>query len=340
MKTLTRPTAPGTRPTERLKQYIGHGTRRADQGYARNITLAVIATVAAAAVLSSSYTLTKIALRDVPPLTIGFLRFAAAAFILACWVHFHPNYPRPGWRDLCRLSLAGLVGITAYFSVENIGVDFATPTDAALLVAGYPLLTALLELLIFRQRTNRAVLVGFGFAIIGVYLVIGYTAGGGAHRHIGDILLTVSGVIWALYNLMIRDVASRYPMPVILCYQTCAGALGFLPLALTELRQWHSFAEPTLTVGCLCGLTILCSIMGLGLYAYGLRYLRASTSVNLLNLVPLFGLIIPAVTLGERVTLVQLAGGIVIIIGVATSVKYGTEAGINKLPPGRKAGSE
>jgi drug/metabolite transporter (DMT)-like permease len=69
-------------------------------------------------------------------------------------------------------------------------------------------------------------------------------------------------------------------------------------------------------------LTTLCSIAGLGLYAKALQRLRPSTAVNFLNLVPVFGLLIAIVALGERITALQLAGGAVVIAGVTVSTRW------------------
>jgi drug/metabolite transporter (DMT)-like permease len=245
--------------------------------------------VAAAAVLSSSYTLTKVALRDVPPLTIGLIRFTLAAGLLAVWVHGFRRYPRPTASDLRRLVMGGLLGITLYFAIENIGVQLATATDAALLVASYPALTALLELVIYRRRPSLAVLVGIALAVIGVYLVVGYAPEGhNSDRRIGDVLLIMSGIVWALYNFATRSVSGRHPAPVVLYYQALAGAAGFLPLAMLEHGQWRLFAHPVATITSLAALTTLCSVAGLGLYAKALQRLRPSTAVNFLNLVPVF----------------------------------------------------
>ena len=77
-------------------------------------------------------------------------------------------------------------------------------------------------------------------------------------------------------------------------------------------------APPT---GALAGPAGLCSIAGLGLYARGLKRRPPSTAVNLLNLVPVFGLVIPLVALGEHVTVVQIIGGLVVIAGVTLSTR-------------------
>ena len=308
-------------PAKRAAQ-SGHVRRLVTRGrLTHRSTVAIGSVVAAAAILSSSYTLTKVALIDVPPLTIGFVRFAAAALLLYVWVRLIRRYPSPGRQDQRRLALGGLLGITLYFTIENIGVDLATPTDAALLVAAYPALTALLELVIYRQRRGVAGVAGIAVAVLGVYLIVGYSPTSDPDRLLGDILLVVSGIVWALYNFATRGVSERLPTPVVLYYQARVGALGFLPLALLERGSWHSMTQPGTTIAALVALALLCSVLGLGLYAKGLQRLRASTAVNLLNLVPLFGLAIPIVFLGDDVTALQVIGGIVVIAGVTFTAR-------------------
>jgi len=286
-----------------------------------NLT-ALSSVVLAAFVLSSSYTLTKITLTDVPPLTIGLIRFSIASVVLGVWVRLIRRHARPSAADIRRLMVGGLLGITLYFAIENTGVNLATASDAALLVASYPAVTALLELIVYRKRTSAQGLLGIGLAVVGVVLVVGYAPTSGPNRLIGDVLLVVSGIVWALYNFATRGVVTRHPTPVVLYYQSVAGAVGFLPLALLEHDHWHAFTRPVATISSLAGLTVLCSIIGLGLYAKGLQRLSPSTAVNLLNLVPLFGLVIAVVTLNEAVTTLQIIGGVVVIAGVTVTSRH------------------
>lgn len=296
------------------------GRQRAVSPNADLVALASV--VLAAFVLSSSYTLTKITLDDLPPLTVGFIRFAVASLVLAVWVRLIRRHPRPTRADIRQLAVGGLLGITIYFSIENVGVDLATASDAALLVAAYPALTALLELIVYRRRTGAQGLVGIGLAIVGVFLVVGYAPASGPNRLVGDVLLVVSGIVFALYNFATRSVVKRYPTPTVLYYQSVAGAIGFLPLALTEQDRWGPFTHPGTTAAALTGLIVLCSILGLGLYAKGLQRLRPSAAVNVLNLVPLFGLVVAVVTLHEAVTPLQIAGGLVVVAGVMITSRH------------------
>ena len=68
-------------------------------------------------------------------------------------------------------------------------------------------------------------------------------------------------------------------------------------------------------------LGVFCSVAAFFLYAYGLKELDASTAVTLINLVPVVGLIISVAVLKEHETVVQLAGGLIVIVGIVISTR-------------------
>ncbi|MDQ7803188.1 DMT family transporter [Amycolatopsis sp. A133] len=271
--------------------------------------LAVAAVLGAALIWSSSFAVTKVVLAEVPPMTLGALRFVLAALILAVAVHAGPERRRlPAPRERLFIGLAGLLGITAYFALENVGVDLASASDATLIVASYPILTLVLS---GRTVFSPVRLTGMLVAVAGVWLVV---RGDGSHSLWGDVFLIAGGVAWAAYNLLARRDGSGASPIVVTYYQTLAGAAGFVLLSLSEVDRWSvPSGANVLRIGFLAG---LCSVAGFLLYNHGLRRLEASVAVNLLNVVPVAGLGWAVVLAGERLTLVQVLGGAVVIAGV------------------------
>ncbi|EOD68557.1 DMT family transporter [Amycolatopsis vancoresmycina] len=276
--------------------------------------LAVPAVLGAALIWSSSFAVTKVALAEVPPMTLGALRFTLAAAILGVAVHAGPGRQRlPTLRQRGFIGLTGLLGITAYFALENVGVDLATASDATLIVASYPIVTLALS---GRTAFSAVRLTGMLVAIAGVWLVVGDRDSG--HSLWGDVLLIAGGVVWAAYNILARRDGSGASPIVVTYYQTLAGAAGFVLLSLSEVDQWGVPSGGTwLRVGFLAG---LCSVAAFLLYNHGLRGLEPSVAVNLLNVVPVAGLGWAVVLAGETLTATQVLGGAVVIAGVTLSL--------------------
>jgi drug/metabolite transporter (DMT)-like permease len=278
---------------------------------------AVVAVVAASLFWSSSYAVTKRVLEDVGPLSIGALRFTMAALLLGLVIRLNRHRPaRPDARQRRQLYLSGFLGITVYFILENVGVDMSTASDASLIVATYPLMTMLLELLILRARLPWTRVTGVLLATAGAVMVVRNGAEeGGSSRWVGDILLLLGGLTWAGYNILGKRASAGQNATSVTYYQTLAGAAGFLVASLLEAGDWRM---PDATASSLVVyLAVACSVGGFLLYNYGLRHMASSVAVNILNLVPVFGVAGAVVINGESVHLAQAAGGVVIIAGVA-----------------------
>ncbi|MFE2070722.1 DMT family transporter [Streptomyces sp. NPDC059467] len=280
-------------------------------------TLAICSVVAAALFWSSSYAVTKEVLADVGPLTIGAIRFTVAAVLLAAMVRLRRNpVARPDARQRRMIYLSGLLGITVYFVLENIGVELSTASDASLIVASYPLMTMLMELVVFRSRMPLIRVGGVLLATAGAFLVVRNGAEvGGAARWFGDVLLLLGGLVWGGYNVLVKQAGRGQDAVNLTFYQTVAGAAGFLLASLLEAGDWK---VPDATTSVLLGyLAVACSVGGFLLYNYGLRRMTSSVAVNILNLVPVFGVLGAVVINGETVRLAQVFGGVIIIAGVA-----------------------
>jgi drug/metabolite transporter (DMT)-like permease len=278
---------------------------------------AVSAVVAAALFWSSSYAVTKQVLSDVGPLSIGAIRFTLAAGILAIMVRARRKPTvRPDARQRRMIYLSGLLGITAYFVLENIGVELSTASDASLIVATYPLMTMLLELVAFRTRMPLLRVTGVLLAALGAFLVVRNGAEvGGSARWFGDILLLLGGLVWAGYNVLGKYAGQGQDAVNLTYYQTLAGAAGFLLASLLEIRDWR---VPDASASALLAyLAVACSVGGFLLYNYGLRRMTSSIAVNILNLVPVFGVLGAVVINGDTIHLAQVFGGVIIIAGVA-----------------------
>jgi drug/metabolite transporter (DMT)-like permease len=201
-----------------------------------------------------------------------------------------------------------------------------------LIIATYPLMTMLVELVSFRIRMPLLRVAGVLLATVGAVLVVRNGAEvGGSARWFGDILLLLGGLVWAGYNVLGKKAGSGQDALSLTYHQTVAGAAGFLLASFLEARHWH--LPDTTGTALLAYLAVACSVGGFLLYNYGLRRMASSVAVNILNLVPVFGVLGAVVINGETIRLTQVAGGLIIVVGVALGmVERGTGAGAAAAP--------
>lgn len=278
------------------------------------------ATLGALFFWSTSFAVTKLAYASIPPLTLGAMRFVVAVALLGIFVTIKGGFLRPGWKDLGIIALSGFLGITLFFSLQNIGVRLTSASNAALIVASFPAVTALLEWAIYRVCVTRIQAFGIALSIFGVFILTGQESGdGGENMLLGNILLVASGVVWAFYMFATRKTVNGYPPMTFAFYQTAAGALFFIPVALFEHDAWQ-MPTPDAWAAMLY-LALFCSVAAFLLYNYGLRKLSAGVSVSLMNLVPVFGALFSVWALDETLSMSQILGGVVVLAGVWCSVR-------------------
>lgn len=277
-----------------------------------------VASVAANLLWSASFIATKIAYDVFAPIMVGFIRFLIAAVILgAVYLKSHDSV-KPDKKDMKTIALSGLLGVTIYFAAENIGVKYTSASNASLIIASYPAITALFEFIIYHIKPGIKKLFGIALAFSGIAIL---TVSQGDNMNpkalIGNIILIATGVVWTFYNFTTRSVANKYSPVTISFYQMLFGTIFFIPLVFIE-----NGSVGTLTLS--GGLAIIylacgCSVAAFLLYNFGLRKLSAATSISLMNLIPVFGLVFSALILHETISLRQIASGIAVILGVVLS---------------------
>lgn len=280
-----------------------------------------LSVLGALVIWSSSFVAIKFAYTTYPPITLGATRFVVASVILgALTLLIRGNRVKLEKKDALSVVASGFMGIMLYAVLQNIAVQWTSASNATLIIASYPVITVLLEALIYKAKLSALKIAGILIAVAGV-VVLAYTKAEErvSGELLGSILLVVAGVAWAFYNFLTKKVVNRYPPITLLFYQTLFGTLFMLPLALFERGEW---AAPTaMSFSMMLFLGVFCSVVAFLLYNMGLKKLPASSVITMLNLVPFFGVFFSWMLLGEAITPRKIIGGCVIILGVMLSVR-------------------
>lgn len=256
---------------------------------------------------SASFIATKFAYTTFSPLMVGFVRFLLATALLGIVKLLSKNKDRPDKKDMKRIALSGLLGITLYFAAENIGVGLTTASNASLIVASFPAITTLFEFFIYKTKPTIPKLLGITLAFGGVAVLTAKSGFGGIEALWGNLFLIAAGIVWTFYNFLTRSVAGKYSPTTLSFYQFLFGTIFFIPLVLIEHKPIGAITAES--IAAMIYLALGCSVVAFLLYNWGLRRLSAATSVSLMNLVPVFGLIFSALLLKETITLTQILGG-------------------------------
>ncbi len=262
-----------------------------------------------------SFSVTRTTVREVPPLTIAFLRFTLATLLFWPLVRSRYRQVRIAPKDRRDTFLLGFVGVTLYFACENTGLKYTTASHGALIIATIPLATELTDAFLRRRIPARGMLFGLLAALLGVFLIIGHSDGGGATLR-GDLFVVGAVITWVWYTFLADRLVSRYPNLLLTYLIMLTGALTLLPGAVFELwRQPIPWPSPGAWAG-IGFLGIFCSAIAYLLWNQAIPALGVSATNNLLYGIPLVGVLAGVIGLGEPLTIHIAIGGVLILGGV------------------------
>jgi drug/metabolite transporter (DMT)-like permease len=272
---------------------------------------------------AGSYLCGKTALREIPPLPLGLLRFLGASALLSLLLlRVRPPGqrlpPRSAWPQLLVLSFVVVPVSQGFFQT---GLALTTAAHAALLYSLTPLFVLLLAQALRRELPGARTALGTLIALAGTLYVLAWR-GLDLSRGplVGDLLLLVAVVAWALFTAEGRPLVTAYgPLPVI-AWTLIAGTAMYLPLGLASLaapgavhRIVHASRAAWLGVAYL---VLVTSVVAYLLWYWALAHLPAARVAVFTNLQPLATAVLAHVFLGEHVTPQFIGGALVVISGV------------------------
>jgi drug/metabolite transporter (DMT)-like permease len=262
-----------------------------------------------------SFVATKAVLREVSPVTVIFTRFAIAAIVLLCVVRALP--PRESWGSL---ALMGFIGVFVHQMLQSYALTMTSATNTGWLIGLTPIWSAVLSAIFLGERFGSWKIAGLAGGFAGALLVV--TRGDfsahvlGRPSTIGDLLIFVSTMNWAVYSVVGHDTIRRLGARRATSGAMLFGALMLAPVFIAQ-RGWRELPRLTATGwGALLFLAIGCSALGY-LFWYGaLERVEVSRVAALLYAEPLITFAAAALLLGERVSAVVIAGGVLVLLSV------------------------
>jgi drug/metabolite transporter (DMT)-like permease len=190
----------------------------------------------AAVLLGASVVAVRVAVREVPPVSLAVLRFGQGFLLLAAtMLALAPDRLRVPRRRLPLLALLGVVFFAAFPVTFNTGLRYTEASRGALMLATMPIWSALLGRLAGEGLAGRQLL-GVGLSLVGIGLAFAEPgwAQGGTAALLGDGLLLLTGLLGAVYGLLAKRALALDGPATVTAYAMLFGTLLLLPWALVE----------------------------------------------------------------------------------------------------------
>ena len=265
-----------------------------------------------------SFVATKIALEGFSAFTLIFGRFALASCLFAGILAYRglPSFSR---REHIRVFLMALFDPGLYFIFETIGLQHTTAPKAALIIATIPVAVTALAAFLLRERPSIVNLLGIGLSLAGITVLVAgdpqlnWRFGGPI---LGDLLIFGAVLSATFYIVNARNLARNRTALQITSVQAFYGAIFYAPAFFWELPSMNWSAVSGLSVGALIYLTLFATIGAFLCYNYALATVSASRAAVFINGIPVVTAAASWLLLGEKLTLIQAGGGLLVLFAV------------------------
>lgn len=244
-------------------------------------------------------------LREVPPtLMASFLYFGAGAGVGILYLFHWGKETRE--ERLAREDLPYTIGMVALDIFAPIflmlGVSIGSSANASLLGNFEIAATALIALLVFKEKLSRKLWAAIALITISS-VILSFEGGGSLHFSLGSVLVLLAAACWGLENNCTRRISEKSTYQIVTIKGLCCGAGSFVIAKLA--------GEP------LPGPAYVLLAMALGFAAYGLSiflYIRAQRDLGAAktsayySAAPFIGAFLAFVVNGERLTTAYLVG--------------------------------
>jgi len=244
--------------------------------------------------------------------TIISIRFVVAAVLLFFWLKVRGtriHLTLPQGLALCAMGAVGYGGMSLLFAN---GLHFVSASLAAMLLYTYPAIVTALSFLLREEHLDAWKGLALVVCLGGLYLVLGVSFS--SVHPAGATCILAAAFIYAIYIVIGNHLLKRVdPFVAAMCICASTGIAFSAYGLVTQTLQVSLTPQGWLAI---LGITLLPTFLGIVCFLAGIRLIGASRASIICTLEPFITVLLSCLLLAERITLMQIGGGILIISGV------------------------
>lgn len=282
--------------------------------------LALVCLVFGALTWAGSSVAGRAASGSIPPFSLSFIRWALVAvlFLLVSWRETWAQREaiRRQWPLLSAFGFFGVVGFTVPYYV---GLQFTVAVNASLMNASGTLWIVSTAFLMTGALISRLQALGVVLGFLGTLMIVlraDFSVLADFSINIGDVLVLVAFFSWAVYTVMLRWKPADIGEMPFLTVMTILAVIMMAPLYAVDLWLGKSFEANYDNIGIIGYAVIFPSFLSYILWNRAVPVVGTSVAGMAQYLIPIFGVTLSVIILGESIETYHLAGMAVIFTGV------------------------
>jgi drug/metabolite transporter (DMT)-like permease len=274
------------------------------------------------AIWGSTWLFIKVGLRDLPPLSFAGIRFVLAFLILAAVVGARGSRLPRAWRDYALIAGTGVLAFTINYGLLFWGEQHVSSGLAAVLQATIPAFgLALAHLHLPGERLTAAKAAGVVLGIVGVGVIFSHQLSASGEMALWGSAAIVVGAACAAYsNVLVKARGRELDTAVLAAGQMACGMVPLVAAGAVFEGDPREFRWTWLAVACLLYLTVVGSVVAFMLYYWLVRHMDVTKTMLIALVTPVVAVLLGMAVLDEELTWRTLAGGALIMSGIALAV--------------------
>ena len=264
-----------------------------------------------------NFSVTKLALGEIPALPFTAIRFTLASGLLWLVLRATEGRVQLPRGQVRRLVVLGVVGNTLYQIAFILGLARTSATNSSLILATVPTLVAVVAGMLGLERITRRMWAGIACGTVGVVLVIA-TSGEeiSTGTMVGDALTVLAVLCWAGYTVGLRTLPEGFTPLRVTTVTTIAGMPGLLVAGLPGLFTLEWGAVSATGWAALAYATLLSLVVAYLLWNRSVQAMGGTRTAIYMCVTPLVAVGAAWIMLGEHVRPLQGVGAALIVAGV------------------------
>jgi O-acetylserine/cysteine efflux transporter len=274
-----------------------------------------LALLAVAMMWASTFTLFKIAWREIDPVAFTALRFAAMFVFSIAVLMLSTSRVRPRRADLPALVASGLTGYFLYQMGFVLGLDRTSALASAILISTHPIFSVIVVWLVDKEKPRAMEIAGVVLGFLGVAVFLRAWDAFAAAR-LGDLFSLGAAAAFGTYGVVTQRLTGRIPPRELMAYGLALGGLLITLVGFPAMiaQDWGGVTLSAWAI-------LLYAIIGPVYLAYllwnwAIRQRGIPRTVVYGFLVPVLGGTIAVLVLDERLTGERVIGALIVIGGL------------------------
>lgn len=259
-----------------------------------------------------------------PPVTMAELRWGTALLII---LPFLLPKIKANWRIIIKhwkvLVPLGIMSVGSFNTFIYLGLTTTGATNATLLQSAIPIIILVISGVFLKEAVSFRQWIGVGCSLSGVLTLISF----GDLRQLlnldinrGDLWILAAVLCWASYSICLRWRPAELDGFTFFGVTVIVGVIVLLPFSVLELQTVAPIIWKPEAFASILYMAIFPSILAHLFWNRGVAELGAAKAGLFIHLMPLFGMLLSTIFLGEGVHAYHLTGMVLIFIGIYLAV--------------------